>query len=388
MLLLLAAEIWLPWGMARLWADPFLYYTWPAWRGLGFLLAPLGLAARFVDAVCHRLAGRPPAEPDEESFEEEIRTIVSEGHREGLLEEDAREMIEGVIELGDVDVSQIMTPRTDMISLPAAASWDETLQQVIAAGHTRDAGLRQESRRHRGHPLHQGPAARTGQAAARARRSPGRNCCAQPVFVPETKPVDALLQDFQRGRHHMAVVLDEYGGVSGLVTMEDVLEEIVGEIVDEYDADEVEPIRPLGPGVCEALGRVHVDDAQRAAGPGTARGRRLRHHRRFRLQRVGPHSRGGRAARVAQRADHDVGGHAAPHRAGADRSARRGEVKIALTATGRGTAASSPTPPTPLEGVHVVAAQDRLQRVVAGGVLRLVGVETIHKEPIRPGPGL
>ncbi len=70
----------------------------------------------------------------------------------------------------------------------------------------------------------------------------------RPAFVPETKPVDALLQDFQRGRHHMAVVLDEYGGVSGLVTMEDVLEEIVGEIVDEYDSDAVEPIRTLGHG--------------------------------------------------------------------------------------------------------------------------------------------
>ena len=136
-LLLLAAEIWIPWAVARLWADPFLYYTWPVWRKVGFLLTPLGLAARFVDTLFHRLAGRPPSSADEESFEEEIRTMVSEGHREGLLEEDAREMIEGVIELSDVDVSQIMTPRTDMDLLPAAASWDEALQEVIKAGHTR-----------------------------------------------------------------------------------------------------------------------------------------------------------------------------------------------------------------------------------------------------------
>ena len=75
---------------------------------------PLTWGARMIDAVLHRLAGREPELPDEESFEDEIRTIVTEGHREGLLEEDAREMIEGVIELGDVDVSEIMTPRTDM----------------------------------------------------------------------------------------------------------------------------------------------------------------------------------------------------------------------------------------------------------------------------------
>ena len=264
-LLLLAAEIWLPWGLARLWADPFLYYTWPAWRGLGFLLAPLGLAARFVDAVCHRLAGRPPAEPDEESFEEEIRTIVSEGHREGLLEEDAREMIEGVIELSDVDVSQIMTPRTDMISLSAAASWDETLQQVIAAGHTR-VPVFGKNRDDIVGILYIKDLLPELAKPPQERTEPWTKLLREPVFVPETKPVDALLQDFQRGRHHMAVVLDEYGGVSGVVTMEDALEEIVGEIDDEYDADEVEPIRPLGPGVCEALGRVHVDEVNERLG--------------------------------------------------------------------------------------------------------------------------
>ena len=82
-LLLLAAEIWLPWSIARLWADPFLYYTWPAWRVLGVLLWPLIMAARFVDAVMVRLSGRPPSVADEESFDEEIRTIVSPGTPRG-----------------------------------------------------------------------------------------------------------------------------------------------------------------------------------------------------------------------------------------------------------------------------------------------------------------
>jgi len=85
-LLLLAVEIWVPRAIARLYAEPILYYTWPFWRALGTLLAPPVLGARFVDAVFHRLAGRVPEVPDEESFEDEIRTIVTEGHREGLLE--------------------------------------------------------------------------------------------------------------------------------------------------------------------------------------------------------------------------------------------------------------------------------------------------------------
>ena len=98
------------------------------------------------------------------------------------------------------------------------------------------------------------------------RAAPWTKLLRQPAFVPETKPVDALLQDFQRGRHQMALVLDEYGGVAGLVTMEDVLEEIVGEIVDEYDQDVAEPIRRLGDGVCESLGRVHIDQINEQLG--------------------------------------------------------------------------------------------------------------------------
>ena len=262
--LLLAANIWLPWGIARLWAEPFLYYTWTAWRVLGIVLFPLILAARFVDTMLHRLSGRQPQAPDEESFEEEIRTIVTEGHREGLLEEDAREMIEGVIELSDVDVSQIMTPRTDMISISASLPWPEALQQVIDAGHTR-IPVYGKNRDDIVGILYIKDLLPELAKQPQDRVEPWTKLVHQPVFVPETKPVNALLQDFQRGRHHMAVVLDEYGGVSGVVTMEDVLEEIVGEIVDEYDEhDEVEPIRQLG--VCETLGRVHIDEINEQLG--------------------------------------------------------------------------------------------------------------------------
>ena len=267
LLLVLAANLWLPWTLARLWADPLLFFAWPALWGVSFVLAPFALLAHVVDVALHRLAGRNLAVPDEESFEEDIRTIVSEGHREGLLEEDAREMIEGVIELGDADVSQIMTPRTDMVSIPASLSWEEMLDQVNAAGHTRipvygrnrDDILGILHTKDLLPELARGPGERTDHWTRLLR---------QPVFVPETKPIDALLQELQHGRNHMVVVLDEYGGVSGLVTMEDVLEEIVGEIVDEYDPAHVEGIRELGPGACEAMGRVHIDEINERLGLG------------------------------------------------------------------------------------------------------------------------
>jgi CBS domain containing-hemolysin-like protein len=267
LLSLLAANVWLPWSLARLWADQFLFLAWPLLWGLSLLLVPLAMAARFVDVVLHRVAGRDLPLPDEESFEEDIRTIVSEGHREGLLEEEAREMIEGVMELGDVDVSQVMTPRTDMLSIPASASWDEMLQQAIAAGHTRIPVYGRNRDDILG-ILHTKDLLPELAREPDQRVEPWTKLLRQPVFVPETKPIDALLQELQRGRNHMVVVLDEYGGVSGLVTIEDVLEEIVGEIVDEYDSAQVDGLHELAPGVCEAIGRVHIDEINERLGLG------------------------------------------------------------------------------------------------------------------------
>ena len=258
-LTLLAVEIWIPWSVARLWAAPFLYYTWPCWLGVSFLLIPLVLLARFVDAVLHRLAGRTPELPDEESFGDDIRTIVTEGHREGLLEEDAREMIEGVMELGDLDVSEIMTPRTDMVCMSRSLSWQEAVEFVVKAGHTRIPVTNKNLDDIVGILYAKDLLPELVKGPDRPVR-PWTALLRDAYFVPETKPIDVLLQEFQRTRNHMAVVLDEYGGVSGLVTMEDVLEEIVGEIVDEYDKDLVDGIRQLDDGLCEALGKVHIDE--------------------------------------------------------------------------------------------------------------------------------
>ena len=257
-MVLTVSATWLPWAVSRLSAERFLYHTWPLWKVLALLAAPLIWGAKLVDTMLHRLAGRVPQSVDEETIEEEIRAIVTEGHREGLLEEDAREMIEGVIELGDADVSEIMTPRTDMHMLSVAMPWEEMVADVIEAGHTRipvyDANRDDIIGILYSKDLL--PELATGDHDS---RTPIRELLRKPVFVPETKPVDDLLQMFQQLHTHIAVVLDEYGGVSGLVTIEDVLEEIVGEIVDEYDAEVEQEIQRLDENTCEALGRTHVD---------------------------------------------------------------------------------------------------------------------------------
>lgn len=254
-----AVRTWAPWVGARLFAEGFLYQTWPFWRALSAVMLPLVWGAQMLDAILHRVVGREPQEVDEQAIEEEIRTIVSEGHRGGLLEDEAREMIEGVIDLGDAYVSQIMTPRTDMHMVQVDLPWDELLSEVIESGHTR-IPMYDKTRDDIVGLLYSKdllPELATGDAES---RTPIRELVRKPLFVPETKAVNDLLQMFQQLRTHIAIVLDEYGGVSGLVTIEDVLEEIVGEIDDEYDPESVEEIRRIDQDTVEALGRTHIDE--------------------------------------------------------------------------------------------------------------------------------
>ena len=264
-LLLLAVEIWIPWAAARLWAAPFVYYTWPLWQLVYVILTPLILGARLFETIFHRLAGRQPEEHSEESFEEEIRTIVTEGHREGLLEEDAREMIEGVMELSDVNVSEIMTPRTDMISISVALSWPELLDFVIEQGHTRIPVYERNRDDIIGLLYSKDLLPILANGTATPTES-WKSILREPFFVPQTKPLDVLLQEFQRSRNQIAIVLDEYGGVSGLVSLEDVLEEIVGEIIDEYDKDLVDGVRKLDESLFEVLAKVHIDEINERLG--------------------------------------------------------------------------------------------------------------------------
>jgi CBS domain containing-hemolysin-like protein len=256
---LLFARLWLPEAFARLWAESLLAGTWWFWLMLASISRPLTAAGELVSGVMHRLAGRKIEAPSPTSIEEEIRTIVTEGHREGLLEEEAREMIEGVIELGDCDVSQVMTPRTEMLSMSVHLPWPEALAYVNQAGHTRIPAYDKNQDDIVGILFIKDLLPELAKSDPSQRR-PILEILRKPYFVPETKRVDDLLREFQMTRNHMAVVLDEFAGVCGLITIEDVLEEIVGEIVDEHDEDLVEGMRMINERTCEALARIHVDE--------------------------------------------------------------------------------------------------------------------------------
>lgn len=176
--------------------------------------------------------------------------------------DEERELISSIIEFGDTIVREVMMPRTDMVTLPASASTDEAVDLVLEAGRSRV-------------PL-------TGENVddivgilyARDllelydQHSPPRPCLEiahEPYFVPETKPIANLLREMQANQRHLAIVVDEFGGTAGLVTIEDLLEEIVGEIVDEYDTEEPMVV-PLEEGGLLVDARLDVDDLATALG--------------------------------------------------------------------------------------------------------------------------
>jgi CBS domain containing-hemolysin-like protein len=161
--------------------------------------------------------------------------------------------------LGEVVVSEIMTPRTDMISLPIDLSWEEALQEVIKSGHTR-LPVYGESHDEVVGILHIKDMLQELARGAHAGRRPIAELLRPPFYVPESKPVDDLLQEFQRSRNHIAIVMDEFGGVSGVVTIEDVLEEIVGEIADEHDDASGDGIKLIDEHSCEASAHVHTSE--------------------------------------------------------------------------------------------------------------------------------
>lgn len=183
---------------------------------------------------------RQAGEGDENktTTEDEILSLVDQDSTEGedgysSLEEDEKRMIRGVFELDNTAVREIMTPRVDVKALPVKSSIDDALKLIIESGHSRIPVFEGNVDDIKG-ILYAKDFLNSENIAGRSLTELAR----KPIFVPETKEVGDLLEEIQKNRRHFAVVIDEYGGTAGIITLEDIIEEIVGEIRDEYDQNE------------------------------------------------------------------------------------------------------------------------------------------------------
>ncbi len=222
-----------------------------------YVLYPVTAVMQAFDLPIRRLTGLSDQEANNsDAAKQEILQAASEGRAEGTVNAEEVDMIESVIEFGQTHAGQIMTPRTDIFALPVETPWDQSCAKVVEAGHTR-VPIYQDSLDNIIGVLY----AKDLLGHIGDDRPPNlRSTMRKPYFVPETVVLNDLLREFKARKVHMAVVLDEYGGTSGVVTIEDVLEEIVGEIADEYDRPEPALMKRIDGKTAEVDGRLHIDD--------------------------------------------------------------------------------------------------------------------------------
>jgi len=249
----------IPHAWAKYAGTAVLVYGYGVLRLLGWITWPLTSMLHLFDPVIRRLAGVAQENSDArlEEKQEELLNVVEEGKNEGVVDEEEREMIASVLELGDSTAGEIMTPRTEVVGIEANATLTEVVDMVIRQGHSR-------------YPVYDESIDKIiGMLYAKDLlhdlKNPNevsdvRHRMRRPYFVPETKTLRDLLHDFQNQKIHLAVVLDEYGGTAGVVTIEDILEEIVGEIVDEYEPPQAEPLQKIDEHTIEVDARYEVDE--------------------------------------------------------------------------------------------------------------------------------
>ncbi|MBI5484373.1 MAG: HlyC/CorC family transporter [Deltaproteobacteria bacterium] len=200
--------------------------------------------------------------------EDGINEFIEASEEDGLVNEEESEMIRSIFSLGSTVVREIMVPRTDMACVAVDASIHELLDTIIACGHSRIPVFEDTIDNIVGLLYAKDLLKSWGDVEERVQI---RSLMRQPYFIPETKNLEELLQEFKRKRVHLAIVIDEYGGTSGLITIEDLLEQIVGDIQDEYDREEaLFTVSPDGSITADA--RMSVEELEEQLGIAIERG--------------------------------------------------------------------------------------------------------------------
>ena len=245
-----------PAAWARYTGDRYLARFLPFMEATRKITSPVLYAVRLIDEIIRRLTGVPRSDGGApQQVEQEILDALSEGESRGDVNEQEKKMIRSVINLDETAVGEIMTPRTDIVAIEHSATYADVLDTVRRGGHSR-IPVYEETIDHVIGVLYSKDLLNVERPEAFSLRDMMRTV----LFVPETKDVASCLHEFQTGRVHIAIVLDEYGGTSGLITIEDLLEELVGEIVDEHDEPLAQPIRRIDAHTADVDARVHIDE--------------------------------------------------------------------------------------------------------------------------------
>lgn len=256
-MLLIFAEV-VPKTYAARHAEKVSFLVLPPIRICMYLLMPLAWLVGGVSRLLTTFVGK---ETERVISEEEIRTIIAAGEQTGVVPQEKQQMLHGVFELAEMQVRDVMIPRTEVVGLAADATFAEALELAQESMHSR-------------FPVFEGSldsivgvlhAKDILAHVGRPQEFVPRTLARPPYFVPESKSIESLLQALRTARVHLAIVLDEYGGVEGIVTLEDIVEQIVGEIRDEYDEEEV-PFRELAPGRYLVDGSAPLRDINRRFG--------------------------------------------------------------------------------------------------------------------------
>ncbi|MDO5733718.1 MAG: hemolysin family protein [Eubacteriales bacterium] len=233
----------------------------PVFRFFSFFLKPIASFLNWISVKVSMLIGINPQIGNERVTEEEIRLMAEVSRASGDIDKEEAEMINNIFELDDREVSEIMTPRTNMVTLPLDASYEEVIEVAAAERYSRIPVYDEDIDDIVG-ILHIKDLLRFEQENKDERAFSLKDTIRPALFTPESKSLSILFREMQQHRHSMAIVVDEYGGTDGLVSIEDVLEQIVGKIEDEYD-EEPEPFIENPDGSYTLDGLLSIDEAAR-----------------------------------------------------------------------------------------------------------------------------
>jgi len=249
----------IPHSWSKYASHSILQVSYPILLLFSYIASPLIYLLNLHDRFVRRMAGVQEVTPDQEQEEkqEELLSVFEQGKIEGVVDEEEMEMIENVLELSDTTAEEIMTPRTDLIAVDANQDLQSLVDIIAQAGHSRIPIYENNIDDIIGFVYAKDLLSEIGKNPEEYKL---REKMRPAYFVPESKPLRVLLHEFQNQKLHIAVVLDEYGGTAGIVTIEDILEELVGEIVDEYEETPPEAVQRIDDNTIELDARVYIDD--------------------------------------------------------------------------------------------------------------------------------